>query len=240
MTSTRQAVIKRQAIFKHILTDILEIPVDEEIWTLVIVVEKCRSITDFVSLDRADFEQPFQYTPPGGGTAAQTSLSRTQVKELLELQLFIKSNIQDPTFDWMPVTPDDFDLFRVNLVMTQATGGATTANTTATATSTSTSSGTMLTARKALFQRRMHKRRRRKLVLPTRFARCKITHRLLLSMEQRTGRLKQYQPIAPASPHRPMVAWWTAAATVDWPVPMSLFWKNTRSAKSTLWEWPIT
>jgi hypothetical protein len=151
MTSTRQAVIKRQAIFKHILTDILETPVDEEIWTLVIVVEKCRSITDFVSLDRADFEQPFQYTPPGGTTAAQTSLSRTQVKELLELQLFIKSNIQDPTFDWMQMTSGDFDLFRVNLVMTQPTGGATAnATATGTSTSTSTSSGTMLTARKAL------------------------------------------------------------------------------------------
>jgi hypothetical protein len=106
--------VTRQAIFKHILTNILEVPVDEEIWTLVIVAEKCRSITDFVSLDRADFEQPFAYTP-AGGTQVQTTLSRTQVKMLLELQLFIKTNIQDPTFDWMPVTPDDFDSFRVSL-----------------------------------------------------------------------------------------------------------------------------
>jgi hypothetical protein len=148
-------IVTRQAIFKHILTNILEVPVDEEIWTLVIVAEKCRSITDFVSLDRADFEQPFAYTP-SGGTQAQTTLSRTQVKMLLELQLFIKANIQDPTFDWMPVTPDDFDSFRVSLVVTQPTGSAT-ANpppgATGTCTSTSTSSGTMLTARKALVRR---------------------------------------------------------------------------------------
>jgi hypothetical protein len=57
-------ILTRQAIFKHILTNILEVAVDEEIWTLVIVVEKCRSITDFIMLDRADFEQSFPMQRP--------------------------------------------------------------------------------------------------------------------------------------------------------------------------------
>jgi hypothetical protein len=69
-------ILTRQAIFKHILTNILEVAVDEEIWTLVIVVEKCRSITDFVMLDRADFEQSFPYAASGGTQAPTTCRGR--------------------------------------------------------------------------------------------------------------------------------------------------------------------